>query len=179
MTFKDIETERIFLQIYTADDLTNISQTLTEDEVHLKLGLKSNEQINKHKEMNRQGYKSYNHSLVLIQLKLKSSGEIIGSCGYHNWNAEHRSAEIGYWLFNEEHKRKGYMSETLKAVLAFGFEKLNLNRVEAHIGKENIASQKLVKENSFVQEGCLRKNYLIGDEFHDSLIFALLENEYH
>ncbi len=178
MSFEDIETKRILLQVYTADDLTNISQSLTEQEIQLKLGLKKTEQINKHKEMYRQGFSSYNHSLVLMQLKLKTSDEIIGSCGFHNWNAEHRRAEIGYWLFTDEHKRKGYMGEALKAALAFGFEKLNLHRVEAQIGKENIASQKLVLANGFVPEGCLRKNYLIGDQFHDSLIYSLLGEEY-
>ena len=85
---------------------------------------------------------------------------------------------MGYWHFTDDHKRMGYMGEALKAVLKFGFEVLNLHRIDAHINRNNTPSLKLVKANGFVEEGCLRKNYLIDGVFNDSLIFSLLDDEY-
>lgn len=69
------------------------------------------------------------------------------------WNivlAEHQ-AEAGYTLDSRYHG-KAYMDEALKAAIAFGFETLQLKRIEAYTHEENQASIKLLLRNGFRQE---------------------------
>jgi ribosomal-protein-alanine N-acetyltransferase len=71
---------------------------------------------------------------------LKDDGAFVGTCGVEaGYAPEHARAELGYVL-SREHWGKGLMPEAVRAVIAFGFEKLSLNRVEARCISENTAS---------------------------------------
>ena len=62
--------------------------------------------------------------------------------------------------------------------MAWGFEHMELNRVEAHVHPENAASIKLLRTLGFVQEGHLREAGFWRGEHHDLLQFALLRRAY-
>ncbi|MEY3398130.1 MAG: hypothetical protein RL220_724, partial [Bacteroidota bacterium] len=68
--------------------------------------------------------------------------------------------------------------EAVVAVVDFGFSKLNLHRIEALIGTNNLPSLKIIEKLGFTQEGLLRKHYLVNDVFEDSLVFSKLAEEY-
>jgi ribosomal-protein-alanine N-acetyltransferase len=70
------------------------------------------------------------------------------------------------------------MREALSAVLAHGFRDLNLNRVEALIGPDNIASLRLARGAGFSQQGHFRQHYFHDGELQDSLLFGLLKANY-
>ncbi len=108
----------------------------------------------------------------------KSSGRILGHCGFHTWLARHSRAEVGYHIIDEADKNKGYMTEALKAMFIYGFEQMNLNRIEAFVGPNNIASQALVKRLGFIMEGVLREHYYKPPAIEDSICFSLLRREY-
>ena len=55
---------------------------------------------------------------------------------------------------------------------------MGLNRVEALIGPNNIASLKLIAKMDFTKEGVLRSHYFVNDRLEDSIIYALLKKEY-
>jgi len=65
----------------------------------------------------------------IFRIGLRARGEFIGGIGLH-LKKEHQKAVIGYWI-GEPFWGKGYMTEALKAVLTFGFESLNLNKIQA------------------------------------------------
>ena len=55
------------------------------------------------------------------------------------------------------------MMEALCAVLKYGFEKMDLNRIQAIIDSKNIRSMKLVHRLGFKKEGVLRqRSYFNG-----------------
>ena len=55
---------------------------------------------------------------------------------------------------------------------------MNLNRMEALVGPNNIASIKVIEKNGFVKEGIMRGHYKVGDGYEDSLIYSVLKSEY-
>ena len=79
---------------------------------------------------------------------------------------------------DENYKRKALMSEAVEAIIEYGFKELNLNRIEALVGLENVPSLKILKKNGFQEEGRLRQHVRSADEFSDSLILSILANEY-
>ena len=70
----------------------------------------------------------------------KRTGQLIGTCGFHLINNHHKRAEIGYEL-DDTYWGQGYALEALQAILAYGFEILQLIRIAAVVYVENKASQ--------------------------------------
>lgn len=72
-------------------------------------------------------------------IQLRETGHIIGTIGYMWWNQEYRSAEVGYSL-SRAYWNRGLMTEALREVIRFGFDRMLLHRIEAQHEVENPAS---------------------------------------
>lgn len=173
-----IETQRLKLTGYTSQDMTFIFENFSREEIKKILGHRTDEdyQIEEHKYRN--GYASYNRGFILFLLAEKTTNSIIGRCGLHNWNKEHHRAEIGYNISDENFKRKGLMTEAVGSIIDYGFNKLNLHRIEALVGSNNIPSLKIIERHHFTKEGLLRQHYFVADKFEDSVVYSILYNEY-
>jgi len=112
-------------------------------------------------------------------ITIKGEGRPIGSLGFYKWApSAGYQAEMGYDLARE-HWGKGIMTEAMKAVIDFGFEKMELNRIEVFIMPRNKRSIKLVKNLGFKREGLLRQRYF--DEFGhytDDVLFSMLRTDW-
>ena len=106
-------TKNLLLRKFTPDVYRFLFENYSEDDIRKELGIISDEEYLKEKEKYRQGYSSFNRSLVFFQLVDKVTAEIIGGCGFHNWLTEHRKAELGYALTKDEYKGKGLMTEAV------------------------------------------------------------------
>lgn len=107
----------------------------------------------------------------------RETDRLIGTCAYASWDKKHRRAEIGFAL----HRRwwgKGLMKELLSVFIPFGFNELELHRIEADVDPRNIASIKLLEYFGFKKEGCLRERYHLNGELQDAIFYGLLKNEY-
>ncbi len=104
---------------------------------------------------------------------LKGEMNIIGTLGFNNFEKKHR-ANIGYDLF-PDFWNKGYMTEALNKIIDFGFNKLEINRIEAEVMQGNTGSEKLLDKLNFTKEGVL-KDWMYWNETHyDMSMFALLK----
>jgi len=174
MNFEVFNTNRLILKILSPDDFKYIFENNSKLEIKKILGHNSDEEFLKEKNKYENGYTTYNRSFIYFQIIEKDSNTIIGGCGFHNWYPDHRRAELGYVITKEEFKRKGIMSEALEVVIDYGFNKLNLHRIEALVGTQNIPSLKLVAKFNFIKEGVLRQHYFVDSQFEDSVMFSKL-----
>jgi ribosomal-protein-alanine N-acetyltransferase len=111
-------------------------------------------------------------------ITLKGSKKLIGSCGFYGWDKDKaRSAEAGYDL-EPAHWGKGIMTEALRAITEFGFEKLNLNRIQVMIPTHNQRSMRLVQRLGFSKEGVLRERSAFRGQPVDDVCFSLLRREW-
>jgi [ribosomal protein S5]-alanine N-acetyltransferase len=110
-------------------------------------------------------------------IQLRDDSQLIGSCGLFRWNRGWRVCTIGYEL-STAHQGNGYMGEAAIAVIDWGFEAMQLNRIEAGIHPENAPSISLAKKLGFVEEGRLREAGFWSGQFHDLLQFSLLKSEW-
>lgn len=69
--------------------------------------------------------------------------------------ASHHRAEVGYWVAREVWGQ-GVATEAARAVLVFGFDTLNLHRIDAHYFVENPASGRVLEKAGMRHEGRLR-----------------------
>ncbi len=173
-----LSTPRLSLRKLTPDIFDFIYANYSDDELMLFLGLHSPDVLGIEKEKHSKGLSTFNKSFCYFKILDRVSGNVIGWCGYHTWYLDHNRAEIGYGLYEDHYKQKGIMSEAMNAILDYGFERMRLHRVEALIGKDNEASQKLAKKFGFQFEGNLREHYFTNNTMEDSLVFGLLRHEY-
>ena len=178
MIFEELRTKRLVLRKLTPEIYWFIHENYSDDELMDFLALKSFHELSREKEKYARGLSTFNKSFVNFKLFDLRSGIHIGNCGFHTWYIEHFRAEIGYDICTDSLKRKGYMTEALQAIIDYGFKKMNLNRIEAFTGLNNIASLRLMDKFGFQKEGHLRKHYHKNDETQDSVVFSLLKNEY-
>lgn len=110
-------------------------------------------------------------------IRRKADDQLLGSCGLFKWNRQWKSCVIGYELASSA-QGQGFMIEALSAALAWGFDQMELNRVEAQVHPANTASIRLLAKLGFVQEGCMREaGFWLGNH-HDLLQFSLLRREF-
>lgn len=110
-------------------------------------------------------------------IELKETKKIVGMIGFVNIKPEHFRAEVGYVLASQYH-RKGIMFEALEAIVAYGFDKLNLHSVEAIVDADNEASNKLLLKFGFLKEAYFREDFYHNTSFRNSVHFGLLKNEF-
>lgn len=86
------------------------------------------------------------------------------------------SCFLGYQL-DEDHLRRGYMSEALAAVLDIAFDLLELHRIEANIMPGNRASIATAERLGFRREGLAERYLRIGGIWTDHLHYTLLNED--
>ncbi len=110
-------------------------------------------------------------------LALKDTNEMIGDCGYNRVDAWNRSGALVYQLSRECWGR-GVMTRAANEVLRFGFERLDLHRVEATVHTGNRRSVRVLEKLGFRREGTLHGYRFAHGSFYDCFIFGLLRQEW-
>lgn len=173
-----IETKRLILKGISPQDMTFIFENHSKEKIMKFLGHNTEEEYRIEELKQKNGYATYNRSFMFFLLIEKASNNIIGRAGFHNWNFEHRRAEIGYHIINNNFKQMGFMTEAVGSLIEYGFNKLKLHRIEALVGSYNIPSLKIMNKYNFVKEGLLRQHYFTPEKYEDSIMFSILSIEY-
>ncbi|MBI3511926.1 MAG: GNAT family N-acetyltransferase [Bacteroidetes bacterium] len=117
-----------------------------------------------------------NNEVISWAMKEKDSKKLIGNISFHKTNPQHHRAEIGYQLFSE-YWNKGFASEAIQRVIAFGFEVMKLHSIEANVNPLNEVSIHLLQKFNFVKEAHFKENYFYNGKFFDTGIYSLLNNK--
>lgn len=115
-----------------------------------------------------------NNSSVSWVIALQEAPDtLIGTIGYWRIIPEHYRAELGYML-SPQYFNKGYMTEAIRLVNAYAFNKMKLHSIEANINPANAASEAILIKTGFVKEAHFKENYYYNGKFIDSVIYSLL-----
>jgi [ribosomal protein S5]-alanine N-acetyltransferase len=115
--------------------------------------------------------------VAVFAITRKPDGKLSGTIGLRDIDAEHSLAEMGFWVA-VECWGQGYATEAARAVLAFGFEQLGLNRIYAHHMVRNPASGRVLARIGLQREGLLRQRVRKWDVFEDVVPMAILREEW-
>lgn len=104
-------------------------------------------------------------------------GKVIGSIGvFRQGNIHRQTAELGYCIA-EEHWGRGIMTEAIKQICAYVFEKSDMIRIYAEPFAYNTASCRVLEKAGFRYEGTLRSNAVKNGEVIDMKMYSLLKTE--
>lgn len=107
---------------------------------------------------------------------LQSTSQLIGHISFERYFGEH-TYEIG-WVFHPDYYNKGYASEAAYAILAYGFEQLQLHRIVATCQPENIGSYRVMEKIGMRKEGFFKQCIPDGDGWWDEYYYAILRSEW-
>ena len=175
-----IETERLLLRPPRASDIAALIRYYSENREHLTPWEPAwpegflterfwHAQLAHQQEQARSG-----GALRLLMFKRGERRTVIGSI---NFTAIQRGAQqgcvLGYSLAEAE-QGKGYMTEALRAALAYVFEELRLHRVMANYIPRNVRSGRLLGRLGFVIEGYARDYLLVNGRWEDHVLTSLV-----
>lgn len=112
-----------------------------------------------------------------LGLVLAEDDQVIGTGNLLHFDWQSRRAEVGYALA-QRHWGKGLATEAAAAMIDYGFETLDLHRIEAELDPRNGPSARVLERLGFAREGLLRERWIVDDEISDSLIMGLLRRDY-
>src|SRR5688500_15729272 len=169
-----IQTARLTLRPLTLDDAERLHELVTAREVALNTlriphpypeGM-AEEWIGKRKEQEADGEFAF----------AIDDGALVGVIGLH-LKRDDDTAEIGYWL-GVPYWGRGYASEAAAALIRFGFEALNLNKIYAGYFSRNPASGRVLQKCGMRYEGTLRQHHKKWGEYVDLEFYSILKNDW-
>jgi RimJ/RimL family protein N-acetyltransferase len=101
----------------------------------------------------------------------------IGSAALWLGKEKYRCGEIWY-KFAPEYWKNGYATETVKALLKFGFDELNLHRIEAGCAVENEGSIRVLEKVGMVREGRKRQTLPLVSGWSDNYEYGILKSDW-
>ncbi len=113
------------------------------------------------------------YTFAIVQ---RDQGQLIGAIDIRPVMS-HRRAEIGYWI-GKMYWGQGYATEAARAILRFGFEDLQLNRIFATHIPENPASGRVMEKLGMQYEGTLRQYTFHHGRFQDHRMYAILREDW-
>ncbi|MCX8175513.1 MAG: GNAT family N-acetyltransferase [Candidatus Micrarchaeota archaeon] len=119
-----------------------------------------------------------NNEVVFLVVD-KKTDKPIGSTGLYmiNWNA--RSAEYRIVIGEKQYWGRGYGTEVAKLILAYAFDKLNLNKIWLGVNADNLLAVKSYENAGFVYEGKLRQEIYRNGRYYDAVRMSILREEYY
>jgi RimJ/RimL family protein N-acetyltransferase len=104
-------------------------------------------------------------------------GLLIGNCVLRAAAPEQRAANLGILIGNPDYWSRGYGREATWLLCRFGFEMMNLHRIELDVYEDNPRAIRCYEQLGFRHECRLRDaNYRFG-QYTDVLVMGLLRGE--
>ena len=103
--------------------------------------------------------------------------KVVGSIGiFRQGNIHRQTAELGYYIA-EEYWGKGIMTEAVKQICGYVFDKSDIIRIYAEPFAYNATSCRVLEKAGFQYEGTLRSNAVKNGEVIDMKMYSLLKTE--
>lgn len=173
-----LETERLILRKMTLDDAQDMFEYASDPEETKYTLWDYHKSIEDSVNFLKSAIQRYeNMEVSEWGVVYKENNKFIGTCGYGWWRPAHNRAEIGYAL-SRKYWDRGLMTEAVKEAIKFGFEQMQLNRIEGTCFVENFASQRVLEKVGMTFEGILREQLLVKGIYRNLRLYSILRKEY-
>lgn len=181
MTFPTLETARLLLTEIQPDDEANLFKLFSNPAVVQFYDLDAFAELNQAANLITLFKSRFDEQLgIRWAIRLKGSGEFIGTCGFNSWSSKMHNAVIGYDLLPAVWKQ-GYSSEAVSAIIQAAFSGSlpcgELHRIQADTVPGNTASEALLVKLGFKEEGLRRECGYWKNQYHDLKCFGLLRSD--
>jgi RimJ/RimL family protein N-acetyltransferase len=107
----------------------------------------------------------------------EAGGQLVGRGGLFHVDPLALHAEVGLAIL-PEHQGKGYGSDVLRVLVAYGFRSRNLRRIHLQTLASNEAALRCYLGVGFVEEGRLREHAWVEGAYDDVVLMAVLRSDW-
>ena len=108
-------------------------------------------------------------------LELKQTGKLVGTGGFHRWERVKCEAEIAYELL-PQFWRRGFASQALRAMIEYGFEQMELQKIIANVNPKNFGSRRILEKFHFKQEAYFKEDFYFNGKYLDTVVYVRLKS---
>jgi diamine N-acetyltransferase len=126
----------------------------------------------------RNSHKSiYETGQLRLMIDLIAGKQTIGTIDIFDFDPFHKRAGIGILIAEEEQRRKGYATMSLKCLTDYCFKTLQLHQLWCNILADNHESIELFQKLGFIQIGIKKDWVKTADGYLDEHMFQLVNND--
>lgn len=104
-----------------------------------------------------------------------ADGSVVGNISVEKKSDVYcKDGEIGYLLLTE-HWSKGIMTEAVRQICDAAFTELDIVRITGLVYAPNVASQRVLQKNGFVQEGIQKNAVYKNGQLYDLYLYGKLK----
>jgi ribosomal-protein-alanine N-acetyltransferase len=104
-----------------------------------------------------------------------ADGSVVGNISVEKKSDVYcKDGEIGYLLLSE-HWSKGIMTEAVRQICDAAFTELDIVRITGLVYAPNVASQRVLQKNGFVQEGIQKNAVYKNGQLYDLYLYGKLK----
>lgn len=177
--FPEIKTEDILLRKITSQDLDALCVIYQNPNVFRYIpgdAKKSRETVRHLVDHFERDFRKGKELFLGICLP-ESPDQLIGVAEMFHYDPKVNMVTVGYRL-EEQFWGKGYAARAMRALCAYLFDDIGINRIQAFVMPENPASMRVLEKCGFVREGYIRQgSFCRGKGIVDLVSFSLLKGE--
>ena len=179
--FDELKGERIIVRPYREEDAAALQESVVESRDHIRpwLPFADEHQTVDESRIWINGQRAQwilrkNMNCCVIDA---ATGRYLGGIGLMVLSWDIPSFEIGYWL-RKSAQGHGYMTEAVRLLTNFAFDKLEAKRVMIQCDERNTHSANVARRLGYVQEGRLRNEFQTpSGEASNTLVFSLIPED--
>lgn len=109
-------------------------------------------------------------------IERRDSREHIGNASIHQIDWVSRRAKFNLFIGEPSAWNKGFGGDTIRALVRFAFEEMNLAKLRIDVFEYNERGRHLLETNGFVQEGKLAREFYREGAYHDVVIYSIFRD---
>ncbi len=172
--YPSIKTERLLLRPFEASDIENVFKGLSHPDVIKYYGVNYQTLEATKEQMTFFADLEKNETGIWFAVCSSDNKTFYGGGGLNGLSKEHKKAEMGFWLICN-YWGQGIMKEAMPLICDYGFENLDLHRIEGFVESENINCKKAMAKLDFQYEGTMRDCEVKNGKFISLDIYAKLK----
>lgn len=178
-TLPTLETDRLLVRPMRQEDVDDLFAYTQDEETARYVTWNANQTVDQAQQFLTHVLSNYEQGKQAPwAIEWKATGQMVGTIDFiHLLLDENKQAELGYAL-SRQFWGKGIVTEAVERVLDFGFEALQLERIQARCMEPNIGSARVMEKVGMTYEGTLRRLIFIKGTFHDVKMYSILREEY-
>lgn len=172
--FKKIEGPNLYLSPVNPEDAETYTRWINDLSMSVSIGSANALYSLPREKAVLEGMAKEGHNYAIV---LQENDELLGNCSLFSIDMVQRTAEIGIFIGERNHRSKGYGAEALQLLSEYGFKILNLNNIMLRVFEFNHSARKCYEKAGYRIFGRRSKSYYVNGAYYDQLFMELLPSD--